>query len=169
MHHANEVVFLSLGSNLGDRRSNLAHGIASLDSAGIKPIRISSYFETEPVGFADQPWFLNLALEAETMLPPLDVLRSCQEIELSRGRARPFPQAPRTLDLDILLYGDVVLDSPSLTIPHPRMLERRFVLAPLAEIAPARLHPVLKQPLLSLLQSCTDTSQVHLYSVGDFI
>ncbi len=161
------TVFLSLGSNLGDRRAHITHGIKSLDAAGVRPRRISSFFETEPVGFLEQPWFLNLALEGTTSLTPEALLRVCLEIELSRDRVRSFPGAPRTLDLDILLYGDIVMDGPDLTIPHPRMAERRFVLEPLAEIAPFRTHPVLHQPVMSLLRSCPDTSRVRLYSAGD--
>ena len=167
MSARNETAYISMGSNLGNRRANLEFGIEALRQAGILPGRISPLFETEPVGYRDQPWFLNLALEIKTSLKPLDLLRLCQEIEVSRGRSRPFTGAPRTLDLDILLYGDLVLDTSELTIPHPRMTERRFVLQPLAEIAPHRIHPLRNKTILSLLESCQDTATVHAYAPGE--
>ncbi len=156
-----------MGSNLGNRRANLEFGIEALRQAGILPGKVSSLFETEPVGYRDQPWFLNLALEIKTSLTPADLLRLCQEIEALGGRSRPFAGAPRTLDLDILLYGDLVVDTSELTIPHPRMTERRFVLQPLAEIAPQRIHPLRNQTIQSLLESCRDTSTVHAYAPGE--
>ncbi len=161
-----QAVFLSAGSNLGNRKANLEAGLQMLAEAGIRPKRVSSFFETEPVGNTAQPWFLNLALEVETVLTPEDLLQSCQQIELSRGRVRSFHGAPRTLDLDILLYGNLIQRDPHLTIPHPRMIDRKFVLKPLAEIAPEVLHPILKASVLSLLQSCTDRSSVQLYFPG---
>jgi 2-amino-4-hydroxy-6-hydroxymethyldihydropteridine diphosphokinase len=162
-----ETAYLSMGSNLGDRIANLREGLRLLERAGAVPRRVSSFFETEPVGYRTQPWFLNLALEIETLMPPEDLLRCCQRIELARGRRRPFPGGPRTLDLDILLYGDRVLEGPALTIPHPRMVERRFVLEPLAEIAPEVFHPLLRKSVFVLLRSCPDPSAVRIYSPGD--
>jgi 2-amino-4-hydroxy-6-hydroxymethyldihydropteridine diphosphokinase len=167
MYAKNHTAYLSLGSNLGDRKANLEEGLQMLAGTGIRPQRVSSLFETEPVDNLNQPWFLNLAVEAETDLSPGDLLRCCLQIEMSRGRIRTFRGAPRTLDLDILLYGDLVLQDPHLTIPHPRMVGRRFVLEPLAEIAPQVLHPVLKKSVLSLLLSCPDLSTVQRYSPGD--
>ena len=160
-------IYISAGSNLGDRKANLREGLQLLKSAGVHPLRVSSFFETEPVGGLDQPWFLNLALEVETALPPQALLRCCLQIELARGRVRSFRGASRTLDLDILLYRDTVMREPHLTIPHPRMAERRFVLEPLAEIAPEITHPVLKQTVVSLLQSCPDRSCVQRSSPGE--
>jgi 2-amino-4-hydroxy-6-hydroxymethyldihydropteridine diphosphokinase len=119
-------------------------------------------FETEPVGFSDQPWFLNQAFELETLLTPSELLSLCQTIESSCGRIRAFPNAPRTLDLDILLYGDIVICQEDLIIPHPRLAERRFALEPLAQIAPDFMHPVLKKSIRSLLEACPDSSQVHI-------
>jgi 2-amino-4-hydroxy-6-hydroxymethyldihydropteridine diphosphokinase len=156
--------FLSAGSNLGDRKAHLESALSSLAKGG-KVSRISSYFETEPVGFADQPWFLNIAVELQTGLTPSELLSFCREIEASRGRVRTFPNAPRTLDLDILLYGDAVIHREDLVIPHPRLSERRFVLEPLAQIAPDVRHPVLKKSIRSLLKACPDLSEVRMVSL----
>ncbi len=129
--------------------------------------RISSFYETEPVGFQEQPWFLNVAIEVETLLTPEQLLATCQAIESSLGRIRTFRNAPRPLDLDILFYGNLTMDGPGLVIPHPRLAERRFVLEPLAQIAPELLHPVLMKPIRSLLDVCPDRSTVRLCPPGD--
>ncbi len=160
-------IYISAGSNLGDRKANLSEGLQLLRLAGVRPMSVSSFFETEPVENRDQPWFLNVALEVETVLPPQELLRCCLEIELARGRVRSFRGAARTLDLDILLYGDMVVQESHLTIPHPRMAVRRFVLEPLAEIAPQVIHPVLQLSVVSLLQICPDQSCVQRYSSGE--
>ena len=152
--------YISAGSNLGDKMANIEYALDELTDAG-RVSQVSSYFETEPVGYANQPWFLNLAIELEIRLAPLELLSLCLGIEASRDRERSFPNAPRTLDLDILLYGDIVVCEDNLIIPHPRLSERRFVLEPLAQIAPDLLHPVLKQSIRSLLETCSDTSQVR--------
>jgi 2-amino-4-hydroxy-6-hydroxymethyldihydropteridine diphosphokinase len=158
------VVYLSGGSNLGDRKANLKSATDALRKAGIVVRRVSSVYETEPVGFLSQPWFLNIAVAIETRLSPSELLTCCQDIEKLHGRVRSFPGAPRVLDLDILLYEDLIIDSPSLQIPHPRMTERRFVLEPLAQIAPDAVHPGLKKTILSLLASCRGNSTVTLHS-----
>jgi 2-amino-4-hydroxy-6-hydroxymethyldihydropteridine diphosphokinase len=155
--------YILAGSNLGDRKASLRFALASLAKGGTV-LKISSFFETEPVGFADQPWFLNLAIALETALPPSELLLMCQKIENSCGRVRTFPNAPRTLDLDILLYGQAVINEPDLVIPHPRLSERRFALEPLAQIAPDFMHPVLKKTIQSLLEACSDHSEVRLTS-----
>jgi 2-amino-4-hydroxy-6-hydroxymethyldihydropteridine diphosphokinase len=154
-------VFILAGSNLGDRKANLEFAVLSLAKEGTV-LKASSYYETEPLGFRDQPWFLNQAIELETLLTPTELLLSCQEIETSCGRIRAFPNAPRTLDLDILLYGNVVIGREDLIIPHPRLAERRFVLEPLAQIAPEFVHPVLGRSIQSLLEACPDPSEVRI-------
>jgi 2-amino-4-hydroxy-6-hydroxymethyldihydropteridine diphosphokinase len=130
-------VFLSLGSNVGDREANLRAAIERLPA-----LRVSPVYETEPVDYTDQPWFLNLVVEMDTGLSPLELLAMTSRIEQELGRVRTVAKGPRTIDIDILLYGDAVVSTPELEIPHPRMAERRFVLAPLADLAPDLLHPV---------------------------
>jgi 2-amino-4-hydroxy-6-hydroxymethyldihydropteridine diphosphokinase len=152
---------LCAGSNLGSRQSNLAFARNSIAKVALI-VQTSSYYETEPVGFLDQPWFLNQVIEINTHLAPLELLSVCLEIEKTGGRVRAFQNAPRTLDLDILLYGGMVINEKNLTIPHPLLAERRFVLEPLAEIAPDIMHPVLKKPIRTLLEECSDQSEVRL-------
>jgi 2-amino-4-hydroxy-6-hydroxymethyldihydropteridine diphosphokinase len=161
-----ETVYISAGANLGDRRWNLEQGLASLQEAGVLIRKESSFFETEPVGFRDQPWFLNMAIEVETVLPAPALLDLCQAVEFALGRARTFPGAPRQLDLDILFYGNCVMETERLVIPHPRVAERRFVLEPLAQIAPEYVHPVYRRTIGSLLAACRDTSIVRPYQSG---
>jgi 2-amino-4-hydroxy-6-hydroxymethyldihydropteridine diphosphokinase len=159
------TAWISAGSNIGDRRAQLGRAIAALEACG-RVIAVSSCYETEPVGYDDQPWFLNLAAGLETRLTPHQLLSFCQSIELAQGRMRPFPNAPRTLDLDILFYGDLILDRPDLVLPHPRLEDRRFVLEPLAEIAPLLRHPVLKRSVRQLLELCPDRSVVRKVESG---
>ena len=135
------IVYLSLGSNLGDRSANLRAAIAALPSANFQVHKISSFYETEPVDYLDQPWFLNCVVEGKTELQPIELLRSLREIEASAGSKKAFAKGPRLLDIDILLCGDETVETEELQIPHPRMLQRKFVLAPLAEIAPQVSHP----------------------------
>ena len=132
---ANHTVHLSLGSNLGDRAGNLRAAIAALAGVGVRVAKVSSLYETEPVDYLEQPWFLNCAVEAETALAPLDLLRALRGIEAQLGSQKEFAKGPRLLDMDILLYGDETIELPELQIPHPRMLLRNFVLAPLAEMS----------------------------------
>lgn len=135
-------VFLSLGSNLGDRRATLEEALTRLNAAGsVKVRRRSSLYETAPVGKTDQPQFLNLVAEVETGLAPEALLDVTQRIEREHGRTRDARWGPRTLDIDILLYDDVSMDTERLTLPHPEMTRRRFVLEPLAEIAPEAVLP----------------------------
>ncbi len=154
-------IFILAGSNLGDRKANLEFALSSL-AREATALKASPYYETEPVGFRDQPWFLNQAVELETLLTPTELLLFCQEIETSGGRIRTFPNAPRTLDLDILLYGGMVVNRDDLVIPHPRLAERRFALEPLAQIAPHFVHPVLGKTVRSLLEACQDPSEVRI-------
>jgi 2-amino-4-hydroxy-6-hydroxymethyldihydropteridine diphosphokinase len=160
-------VYVSIGSNLGDRVGNIHRAVTRLGESGQTVEKVSPLFSTEPVGYQDQPWFLNAALEVDTPLSPTELLEHCQEIESFLGRVRTFRDAPRTVDLDILLYGDRVVDKPGLQIPHPRMTERLFVLKPLCHIAPDAIHPVLGQNIRSLLAACPDTSVVLPYSQGE--
>ncbi len=130
------VVYLGLGSNLGDREAALRVAIHALDAGGVRVLRRSSVYETDPIGLRDQPRFLNLVLEAETALSPDDLLALIQRIEASLGRTREVRWGPRTVDIDILLFGDAVIATPRLTVPHQEMRGRRFVLEPLAELRP---------------------------------
>ena len=158
-----QKAYLSLGSNLGDRKANIKQAIAALEDGDLRIGRVSSFYETEPVGFKNQPWYLNIALEIETTLSPQELLERCKGIERSMGRVKPFTDAPRIVDLDILLYGDRIVSIERLNLPHPRLAERNFVLEPLAEIAPALVHPVLGRSIQALLETSTDNSIVRRY------
>jgi 2-amino-4-hydroxy-6-hydroxymethyldihydropteridine diphosphokinase len=155
------IVYLSLGSNVGSRESNLRAAIAALPPAGVRVKRVSSIYETEPVDYLDQPWFLNCVLEAETELEPHALLHQLRAIESHLGSQKEFAKGPRKLDLDILLYDKETIDTPDLQIPHPCMLQRRFVLAPLAEIAPNLKHAVWPATAAHLLERLADPSQVR--------
>jgi 2-amino-4-hydroxy-6-hydroxymethyldihydropteridine diphosphokinase len=144
-------VAVALGSNLGDRRAHLDFAVAKLRSL-LRHVAVSRYHDTVPVGITGpQPLYLNAAATGEATLSAQDLLDALLAIEAARGRERPFPNAPRTLDLDLILYGDLVIDGPGLTVPHPRFRERRFVLEPLAEIAPEAVDPVTGRTIRELL------------------
>ena len=155
------AVYLSLGSNVGDRPANLRAALDALPPAGVLVRQVSSLYETEPVDFLDQPWFLNCVVEAETEMEPHELLQSLRAIESQLGSQKEFAKGPRKLDLDILLYGAETIATPDLQIPHPRMLHRRFVLAPLAEIAPNLQHPSWPATVSTLLSRLADPSQVR--------
>jgi len=145
-----ETAYLSLGSNLGDRAANLRAGLSQLDAAG-KLLAVSAFYETQPVGLPDQPWFLNCVAAIETEKTPRELLELALRIEATMGRLRMRKQGPRNIDIDLVLFGDRVLDEPGLRIPHPAMQERRFVLEPLVEIAPEARHPELGKTARELL------------------
>ena len=158
------TVFLSLGSNLGDRLANLKRAIEKIEEPSqIMVTKVSPVYETEPVGRENQGWFLNLVLQVETSLEPFALLERFSSIEDQMGRKREKRWGSRNIDLDILLYDTRMVDSERLTIPHPRMHERRFVLVPLAQIAPKLLHPRLKKNIEELLVCCRDGSGVRPY------
>ena len=149
-----KTVYLSLGSNLGDREQMLQSALDRLHAADVRIRRVSAVYETEPIGFKEQRFFLNLVAEAETDLFPLMLLGRIQKVELQLGRKRTGPpNGPRSIDIDILLYGRAIVHSARLDIPHPRLHERRFVLAPLVELAPDLRHPTLGRTMRELLAS----------------
>jgi 2-amino-4-hydroxy-6-hydroxymethyldihydropteridine diphosphokinase len=158
---AEKTVYLSLGSNVGDREANLRVAIAALADAGVRVTRVSSFYETEPVDFLEQAWFLNCAVQGETDVPAMELMRALRGIELRMGSKKLVAKGPRLIDMDILLYGSETIDTKELQVPHPRMHLRRFVLAPLAEIAPEAVHPNLKKTVKQLLAETPDRSTVR--------
>ena len=148
-----KTVYLGLGSNLGEREDLLHRALGALGLAGVTILRHSSIYETAPMMVVDQPWFLNMAAEAETDLFPLQLLQAIKGVERALGRKRGVPKGPRVIDIDILLYGKFVIETPELTVPHPGIAERRFVLEPLAELSPGLRHPVTKRTIHELLRA----------------
>jgi 2-amino-4-hydroxy-6-hydroxymethyldihydropteridine diphosphokinase len=144
------IIYLSLGSNVGDRKAQLRDAQDRLAKLG-RVIAVSSFYETEPVELTQQPWFLNCAVAIETSDTPAQLMASVLRIEEEMGRRRVQNKGPRSIDIDILLFADVIMESSELTIPHPAMHHRRFVLEPLAEIAPQALHPVFHKTVRELL------------------
>jgi 2-amino-4-hydroxy-6-hydroxymethyldihydropteridine diphosphokinase len=154
------AVFLGLGSNLGDREGSIESALAGLEARGFHVAARSSLYLTEPVGGPPQGWFVNAVAQGDTALEPETLLEECLAVERDLGRVRSVKDGPRIVDLDLLLYGDLVLQTPELRVPHPRLHERRFVLVPLAEIAPGAWHPVLRLTAAEMLERCDDDSEV---------
>ncbi|HMD42147.1 MAG TPA: 2-amino-4-hydroxy-6-hydroxymethyldihydropteridine diphosphokinase [Candidatus Acidoferrum sp.] len=158
------TVYLAVGSNIGDRKENLQRAAVLLQEAGITIKKVSSIYETEPVDYLDQPWFFNGVLEAETTLRPRELLKATRAIETAMGSKKAFAKGPRLIDLDILLYGDQTMNLPELQVPHPRMLDRKFVMVPLVEIAPELRHPSWNGTAEEILANSTDRSVVRKLS-----
>ena len=158
------TIYLSLGSNIGDREKNLHIAIAALADSRVSVTRVSSFYETEPVDLLEQPWFLNCVVQAETAVPPLDLLPALRAIESRMGSKKTVLKGPRLMDMDILLYGDRTIETRELQVPHPRMLLRKFVLVPLAEIAPHLKHPSWSGTAAELLRKLPDPSQVRPFN-----
>ncbi len=148
-----KTIYLSLGSNIGNREGNLRAAIAQLQAPDLRVLRVSPVYETAPVDYTDQRWFLNLAVEAETDLFPMQLLKRVGKIERVLGRVRTVAKGPRAIDIDILLYGSAAVRTPELEIPHPRIAERRFVLAPLADLVPELRHPITRKTVRELLDA----------------
>ena len=157
----NQSAYVSLGSNLGDRAGNLLLAIRGMLSAGLDVTRLSQVYETEPVETFAQRLFLNMVAEVRATIDPEEMMSRLLQVEESLGRTRDIAKGPRTIDLDLLLYGDQIVDSKLLTLPHPRFHLRRFVLVPLAELAPQFVHPMLKETVRELLEQLSDDAQVR--------
>ena len=162
-------IYLSLGSNIGDRAENLRVAVERLGESDVRVLHCSRIYETEPVDYLNQAWFLNQVVEAETTLFPLQLLWRTGRIERDLGRKRTVKKGPRTIDIDILFYGKAVVRAAKLEIPHPRMHERRFVLAPLADLAPELRHPVMRQTVREMLAAAPSASwkRKPRHSTGD--
>ena len=153
------TAYIGLGSNLGDKKANCRKAIALL-AKSVRVVRVSSLYCTEPIGYTDQDEFVNAVVEIETGLSPDELLRQCRSIEDELGRVRTVRWGPRTIDVDILLYGTLMIETPELTIPHPLLHSRRFVLVPLCEIAPQAFHPKLRKTASDLLLDLQDRQRV---------
>jgi 2-amino-4-hydroxy-6-hydroxymethyldihydropteridine diphosphokinase len=161
--------YLGLGSNIENREEHLRSAVRQLSNRSMDILQCAAVYSTEPRDLLDQPWFLNTVLHARTELSARALLVACLEVETENGRTRDVPKGPRTLDIDILFYGTGIVREPGLTIPHPRFSERRFVLAPMVEIAPALVDPVTGKTMRELLDVCPDTATiVRVYDAQAF-
>lgn len=156
--------YLSLGSNLGNKRRNLTRALSWLEKGGVKILSISSVYETQPVGYDDQPWFLNQVAEVGAELNPHSLLQVIKKIERRMKRDSPVEKGPRTIDIDILLAENAVIETENLVIPHPRLAERNFILLPMMEIAPEAVHPLMEMNIQELWMKSKDTSVVKKIS-----
>lgn len=164
-HRNNTKAYVGLGSNLGDRAGNLLLAVRGMMEASLCVTRVSSIYETEPVSEVQQAPFLNMVVEIGNTLPtPEQVMARLLRIEFALGRTRELKDGPRTIDLDLLLYGEVEKETDFLRLPHPRLHERRFVLEPLAEVAPRLVHPLMKKSAAELLESVDDKSKVKRWT-----
>jgi len=161
-----KTAYISLGSNVGDREQQIAAAVQGLGARGVRITKQSSIYSTEPVDVETQNWFLNCVVEVETELMPRQLLKALQEIENELGRRRMVRRGPRLIDLDILLYGSSVIRTQDLEVPHPRLIRRRFMLVPLAEIAPTLRHPVENKTIEELLSDTEDRSVVNRCKAG---
>ncbi len=158
------IAYIGIGSNIGDRLSYVQQSVAMLSSfEGVKILDTSGFYETEPYGYKEQNWFVNAVAKIETTLSPVELLRICQSVEEKLGRVRSQKWGPRTIDLDILLYGDVVIQNEFLTIPHPGMTDRAYVLVPMLEFDEDILHPVLNKTILQIHSELEVVDEVYLY------
>ena len=160
-----KIVYLSLGSNVGDRAANLSSAIQRLRGLGAIE-KVSSFYETEPVEFTAQPWFLNCVVKLDTEKMPKQLLAGILDVEQQMGRRRTQKKGPRAIDIDILLFGNSVIDTKGLSVPHPAMQERRFVLEPLAEIAPEVRHPIFKRTVREMRDGLPPGQAVRKISKG---
>ncbi|MEW6366523.1 MAG: 2-amino-4-hydroxy-6-hydroxymethyldihydropteridine diphosphokinase [Acidobacteriota bacterium] len=161
-------IYIGVGSNLGDREQNIRRGLEMLRSQATVVEAVSSIYQTEPWQCGPQPEYLNAAARLSSILSAAELVELMLAVERGLGRIRTGPGQPRTLDLDLLFHGCEVIETPSLTVPHPRLPVRRFVLVPLCEIAPSFVHPVLGKTVLELLSECPDRSRVEKYAPGAF-
>jgi 2-amino-4-hydroxy-6-hydroxymethyldihydropteridine diphosphokinase len=169
MFHRNHVIraYIGIGSNLGDRAGNLVLAVRGMMEASLCVTRLSSVYETEPISEIEQPPFLNMVAEIGNPLPtPQQMMARLLRIEFALGRVRDVKDGPRTLDLDLLMYGDVKSDTEFLKLPHPCLHQRRFVLEPLVEIAPRLIHPILQRSAAELLETVEDKSVVKRWAPG---
>ena len=148
-----KTVYLGLGSNIGDRQEHLRRALEELQAPELRIVRLSPLYETEPVEYTQQPWFMNQVAEAETELFPMQLLGRVGRVERAMGRVRGIPKGPRVIDIDILFFGRAVVRTTKLEIPHPRIADRRFVLAPLADLAPDLRHPVTRKTVREMLEA----------------
>ena len=161
------IYFLSIGTNLGDRRKNLAHALSLLEKEGIEILRVSSLYETQPVDIPSQPWFYNQVIEIRSNVNPMAFLALIKKIESKIGRMDHSYKGPRIIDIDILMVEKTVVQTKELKIPHPRMEKRNFVLLPFVEISPDTIHPILNEKIIDLLNKSNDHSIVKQVKVSE--